>query len=94
MIHAAFGSARGMSFLDNVERIRAELLGADRDTPAAQVVAAALPLTHAVCGLWVCVVMWSWWCPLRSPGHILSLSGAKILPTFLMLGILNAGPRV
>ena len=37
-----------MSFLDNVERIRAELLGADRDTPAAQVVAAALPLMGIV----------------------------------------------
>ena len=29
-----------------------------------------------------------------SPGHILSLFGAKSLPIFLMLGILNGGPRV
>ena len=27
-------------------------------------------------------------------GHILSSSGAKSLPTFLMSGILNGGPRV
>ena len=33
-----------MSFLDNVARIRAELLGAPGDMPATQVVAAALPL--------------------------------------------------
>ena len=33
-----------MSFLDKVARIRAELLGAASDMPAAQVVAAALPL--------------------------------------------------
>ena len=36
-----------MSFLDKVARIRAELLGADDDMPAAQVVATALPLMAA-----------------------------------------------
>ena len=29
-----------------------------------------------------------------SPGQILSSSGAKSLPTFLMSGILNGGPKV
>ena len=33
-----------MSFLDNVARIRTELLGAPSDMPAAQVITAALPL--------------------------------------------------
>ena len=37
-----------MAFLDKVARIRAELLGAASDMPAAQVVAAALPLMGIV----------------------------------------------
>jgi hypothetical protein len=37
-----------MSFLDKVARIRAELIGAASDMPAAQVVAAALPLMSIV----------------------------------------------
>ena len=41
-----------MSFLDNVARIRSELLGAPSDMPPPQVVAAALPLMGIVPEPW------------------------------------------
>ena len=51
-----------MAFLDKVARIRAELLGAASDMPAAQVVAAALPLMGIVPEpSWALPQMW--WVP-------------------------------
>ena len=90
-VRDARGGAAIMSFLDKVARIRAELLGAASDMPVTQVVAAALPLMGIVPEP-------SWALPQKaapmSLGHILSSSGAKSLPIFLTLGILNAGPGV